>query len=113
MISYTDGDDTNYYHKIYSKEGDKGLQVAVMKDIRALFSEITIPEPTFFKGHYWETGASYWQPGSYNVQEESKKSINPLPNVYVCGESFSLRQAWVEGALEQTQLCLDKIVSRN
>ena len=113
MISYTDGDDTNYYHKIYSKEGDEGLQVAVMKDVRKLFPEISIPEPTFFKGHYWETGASYWQPGSYNVEEESKKSINPFPNIYICGESFSLRQAWVEGALEQTQLCIDKILSRN
>ena len=113
MISYTDGDDTEYYHKIYSKEGDKGLQVAVMKDVRQLFPEISIPEPTFFKGHYWETGASYWQPGSYNVEEESEKSINPFSNVYICGETFSLRQAWVEGALEQTQLCIDNIISRN
>jgi len=113
MISYTDGDDTNYYNKIYSKEGDEGLQVAVMKDVRKLFPEISIPEPTFFKGHYWDTGASYWQPGSYNVKEESEKSINPFSNIYVCGETFSLRQAWVEGALEQTQLCIDKILSRN
>ena len=26
--------------------------------------------------------------------------INPSSNIYICGDSYSLRQAWIEGALE-------------
>ena len=39
------------------------------------------------------------------MQEESKKSLQPLPDsmpgVFLCGESFSVRPCWVESALEQ------------
>jgi monoamine oxidase len=113
MISYTDGDDTNDYAKVYNSEGDKALQKIVMSDIRKLFPEMNIPDPIFFKGHYWDTGASYWVPGTYIPEEESVKVCNGLlPNVYVCGESFSMKQAWVEGALEHTEMCM-KILMDN
>jgi hypothetical protein len=29
-----------------------------------------------------------------------------MPDVYCCGESFSTRQAWMEGALEHADLLL-------
>jgi len=110
MISYTDGNDTNHYHAIWKKGGDKALQVAVMSDIRKLFPTYRIPEPKFFRGHYWDTGATYWQPGHYNPDIISISSCYPLPlslpRVFVTGESFSIRQAWVEGALEQSKICL-------
>jgi hypothetical protein len=110
MISYTDGNDTNHYHSIWKKGGDKALQVAVMSDIRKLFPTYRIPEPKFFRGHYWDTGATYWQPGHYSPDIMSISSCHPLPlslpGVFVTGESFSTRQAWVEGALEQSKICL-------
>jgi hypothetical protein len=38
--------------------------------------------------------------------------MRPLPscwqNVYVCGESYSERQAWIEGALEHSEKLLRK-----
>jgi hypothetical protein len=81
-----------------------------MKDARALFPDKKIPDPLFFRGHYWETGVTYWIAGNYSVEEVSKNACHPLPKelpgVYVCGESFSLKQAWVEGALEHTETCL-------
>ncbi len=108
MISYTDGADTEDYHKVYEAKGDKGLQEVVMKDIRRLFPDKKIPEPLFFKGHYWDTGCTYWQSGKYDVISESKMATRPLiskmPSLYMCGESFSLRQAWVEGAIEHSEL---------
>jgi hypothetical protein len=110
MISYTDGDDTQTYMKIQEKSGDKALEKVVMKDVRRLFPEKRIPNPEFFRSHPWKTGCTYWLPGLYNPEKVSEESCHPLPsklpNVYLCGESWSMRQAWVEGSLEQTKMCL-------
>ena len=108
MISYTDGDDVKSYARLLDKS-EEALESAVMSDIRRLFPDLDIPDPTFFKAHHWETGCSYWQPGDYNVEAESRKVCRPLksiPRLFICGESFSLRQAWVEGALEHADECL-------
>jgi hypothetical protein len=104
MISYTDGDDAKYLMNILnSKDGVSKLQSFIMKEIRSLFSSYTIPDPLFFKVHPWNHGCTYWTPGSYNPALLSKSIMHPMPhrfpNVYVCGESFSLKQAWMEGAL--------------
>ena len=109
MISYTDADDTTEYMRIQKKGGDKALERTILGDVRRLFPDLEIPDPLFFRSHPWETGATYWLPGTYNPAEESKKAcsgIQLLPNVWVCGESWSTRQAWVEGALEHAEMCL-------
>jgi hypothetical protein len=115
MISYTDADDTREYMQIQKKDGDKALEQVVMKDIRRLFPSLEIPNPLFFKSHPWETGATYWLPGSYDPHTESLSACHPLPlafpSVWLCGESWSTRQAWVEGALEHAALCLKKLES--
>ena len=110
MISYTDGDDTKYYHTILKEKGEKGVEKEVMKDIRALFKEKDIPEPLLTKTHYWGTGASYWLPGNYDPEAISKEALQPrkdFPGLYMCGESWSMRQAWIEGALEHTRECIN------
>lgn len=115
MISYTDGEDSEKYNAVFKKEGEKGLMKVVMKDVRELFPDLKIPDPVFFKGHHWDTGVTYWLKGDYNVEDASLAACKPfpksLPGVYVCGESFSLRQAWVEGALEHTATCLKVVES--
>ena len=35
--------------------------------------------------------------------------INPCYNIYTCGEGFSQKQAWIEGALETSELVIKKI----
>lgn len=113
MISYTDADDTTEYMRIQKAGGDKALQKAVMSDIRQLFPKQQIPNPVFFRSHPWETGCTYWLPGSYSPQHASESATHPLPSklpgVWMCGESWSLRQCWVEGALEHTHEMLQKI----
>jgi len=110
MISYTDSFDTAQYMKY---KDPKQLEKVILRDIRALFPDRTIPNPLEFQSYPWTAGATYWLPGSYDPEKESTQSVNPLPstlpNVWLCGESWSLRQAWVEGALEQTYHCLSKI----
>lgn len=114
MISYTDGDDaTNWIKQDNRHENIKDL---VMTEIRKLFPERTIPDPRFFKQHPWYDGTTYWLPGTYNVEEESNNSLHPLekkmPNLFMCGESFAVKQCWMESALEQADKLCDNIKFR-
>ena len=110
MTSYTDGDDTKPWAKILKEKGEKSLKAAIMRELTSLFP--TMPPPIFFKSHLWNKGCTYWTPGLYDPKELSEKVMKPLPsmwqNLYACGESFSLRQAWIEGALEHSDKMIDK-----
>jgi hypothetical protein len=102
MISYTD----NVFAKHFMKMDTELMEKEVMKDLRELFPEREIPDPTFFKAHPWTDGVSYWLPGNYKPAQVSVEALKPGPGIYVCGESFSLRQGWMEGALEHAALLL-------
>ncbi len=108
MISYTDGTDADYWLKRSNNE--KSVIKQIMKEIRKLFPNISIPEPIFYKFHPWYDGCTYWLPGNYDAAALSKEALNPLgremPGLFMCGESFSLKQAWMEGALEHAQMLL-------
>jgi monoamine oxidase len=54
-------------------------------------------------------GANFWHVGvkSYAVAESIMRPKPSLP-VYICGESYSHGQGWVEGALETTEEMLEK-----
>jgi hypothetical protein len=112
MISYTDADDTVPYTQILNEDGEKALERAVIADVRKLFPGVSIPRPLFFRPHAWETGCTYWLPGDYDPVRLSRAAVHPLaeelPGVWLCGESWSMRQAWVEGALEHTRLMLQR-----
>ena len=99
IISYTDGDDTNYWR---NKDGTE-LEEAIQSNIHKVFPSLDIPKPVFLKKHDWIAGCTYWLPGDYDVPTASQMAHNPSPNVYVCGESVSQNQAWLEGALESVE----------
>ena len=112
MISYTDGLDAKWWFKQnIDDSGDNDVKEIVMTKIRKLFPELNIPDPIFFKQHPWYDGCTYWLPGTYNVEEESNKSLNPrpksMPNLFMCGESFAVKQCWVESALVQADKLLE------
>jgi len=106
MISYTDGADTKTYKGL---EGT-ALQRAIQRDLRNLFPEKAkeIPEPTWIQAYEWSEGTTYWKPGSYDPVQQGKAMLQPkpsaMPNLFICGESFSEKQAWIEGALEHADL---------
>lgn len=112
MTSYTDADDTRPWMKILEEEGEEMLGKTIVKQLRQEFSGVHIPDPEFFKAHPWSEGCTYWLPGSYSPEEESEKVMCPQPTkwqtLYVCGESYSLRQAWMEGALEHAEAMIKK-----
>ena len=37
------------------------------------------------------------------------EALGQHKNLYICGENYSSHQAWVEGALETSDMVLDKI----
>jgi hypothetical protein len=107
MISYTDG---AYAEKLMDK-GEVELRDLIMEDLRRLLGKDSLPDPMFFKAHPWKSGCSYWLPGDYDVEKASIAAHTPFPGkpIWICGESFSLRQAWMEGALEHAESLLKRV----
>jgi len=108
MISYTDNNDINPFWKDKKKQllkSDMVIMNMIQKELFILFPEASIPKPLYFKSHLWTIGCHHWKPGcdSKSIYDEIK---NPLPNLYIIGEAFSQKQAWVEGALETTKECI-------
>jgi Flavin containing amine oxidoreductase len=111
MISYTDAADAQYWMK-----KDKEIQKKeIMAEIRKLFPEKEIPEPEHWSFHPWTDGCSYWLPypvGPLDARKAQHEVHYPFkataPNVYVCGESWSCCQTWMEGALRNAQGLFDE-----
>lgn len=108
QISYTDSEDAEPLMRILdSDDGEKKLGKKLVEDLRTLFGDLKIPDPLFVKAYPWKEGVTYWLPGSYDPRVESGKALRPFPKEYpgwfVCGESFSMRQCWIEGALEHAR----------
>jgi hypothetical protein len=96
MISYTDSRDA----RPLMEKTPAALEKFLQAELRRLFPDRHIPEPLFFKSHPWKFGVTYWLPGDYNVAEASRAAWTVGQRIHVCGESFSQRQGWMEGALE-------------
>ena len=108
MISYTDGADAQHWYKEDINGGKfayENVKDLVMAEIRRLFPDRNIPDPVYFKHYYWGNGCTYWKPGKYSVEDESVKSLHPMPqkmpHLFMCGESFAVHQCWIESAIEQ------------
>ena len=113
MISYTDGDDALYWMKRIEQIGEANVVAECVLELRKLFPLVNIPNPIYFKCHPWQDGCSYWTPLSkvYDNKVESKASLQPLadsmPCVYMCGESWAVKQCWVQSALTSAKDLLD------
>jgi monoamine oxidase len=105
MISYTDGSDVNFF--LRGKHVRSDAQNVVMAECRRLFGNI--PNPVYFKAHYWSEGCHYWKPHA-DSDLVSERLVNPVPNVFTCGEGFSQNQCWMEGALQSAERMVSRIV---
>jgi monoamine oxidase len=116
QISYTDSEDARHWKPTLDEKGEEGLGMAVVERLRELVTP-SLPTPLFSKAHYWKHGATYWLPGAYSPQEMSRQALHPfpdtLPGVHFCGESYSLRQAWMEGALEHADALVKRLRPRS
>lgn len=112
QISYTDSQDAELWMEKLRAEGQEAVGREIVHELRE-WIDPRIPTPLFVKAHPWEHGATYWLPGQYDPAEESRAAVQPLPavlpSVWACGESYSLRQAWMEGAVEHAELMLEQL----
>jgi len=109
MISYTDGKDCEFWSKLEQKDLEKKMAVEVEK----VFGKV--PAPLYLKMHEWGAGCTYWMPGNYDPVEMGELAQQPFkayPNLHLCGESYSMQQAWMEGALESAEGLLKKILHK-
>jgi monoamine oxidase len=105
MISYTDGQDTAFWHGLK----DDALRDKMHAELSRLFAEV--PPMEWIRPYEWTEGTTYWKPGNYSPVEMSRAVMCPrpqfMPRLYICGESFSpYKQAWIEGALEHAAALL-------
>jgi monoamine oxidase len=108
MISYTDARDTVPWKGLHGPS----LQKKIVSEIRRTFPDISMQKPSWVKSYEWKDGCSYWVPGDYDPRKVSQDILCPLaayPELYVCGESFSLKQTWMEGALEHAAHLISRI----
>lgn len=102
MISYTD----SIFTKIWKKHSNNfnNIKNLIASSLSELFPNTHIPEPLLIKCHYWDCGCGYWLP-NIDSKTTAKKMLRPIPSksLYVCGENYSLQQAWMEGALSTAE----------
>ena len=113
QISYTDSTDAQPLIKLLNEEGVAALGAHLMETLRVALNRKDIPDPLFVKAHAWPQAVTYWLPGDYDPFKVSKEASRPLPKEmpgwFLCGESYSTRQCWVEGALEHADMTLGLI----
>ena len=109
MISYTDGLSVKLLTSLHQR-GKSVLVKAIHKEIKDIFSIKNIPEPEEVHFHLWESGCHFWKTGSdmNNIYDKMLKPIDGT-KLYLCGESFSKKQAWIEGAIESCYDVLKKL----
>ena len=109
QISYSSGENAKYWNRI-KLENPNYFKKILQKSIDNINLKINIEE---IKSFYWDKAIHYWKPiYKLNVKKEMLKSIYPhpvnLPNLFWCGEAFSSIQGWIEGALETSDIALNK-----
>lgn len=97
QISYTDNEYAKYWYNMTMQERERQL----LKNLKLLFPNKTIPKPIWIDNHYWKEGATYWKPNSKIYKN------NKTRNYYVCGEMISeVYCGWMEGSLRTTNSIL-------
>ena len=112
MITYTDGKYARYWLNVL-KKGEKHFQKEINKQLKLLFPNIKIPNYEWISHQFWDEGVYYWKKG-YKGKILEKVIYNCLKKekneeIYLCGECYSSKQAWIEGGLNTSELVLKNI----
>tara|TARA_Y100000389_G_scaffold205141_1_gene263994 strand:- start:18197 stop:19432 length:1236 start_codon:yes stop_codon:yes gene_type:complete len=109
MVSYTDGKDTHSFMKNkYELKSLREIRKIIKENLQLIFPDKYIPDPSYIKAHLWEVGCHHFRP-KYNSDEIREHIWNPTDNVFICGEGFSKKQAWMEGSLETASFIIKNI----
>jgi monoamine oxidase len=116
MSAYLDGRDIELWSDLYKKDKLEELKEKVHNETQALFPDLNIDEkPQYISAEYWSEGCTYWKTG-IDYKKMSENALQPYPNshpnLHIIGESFSLKQQWIEGALEHADSLITMIESQ-
>ncbi len=91
------------------------------KFFKALFNTHYVPQPTLTSARIWDGSIAFNDEPSeqfgygvhqWALQADDKQVmtdlVEPLENIYTCGEAYSDFQGWVEGALRSADLVLER-----
>ena len=107
MISYSDGHFASEWQRDFITNN---LDSNIMKYIQIMFPEKIIPKANWIQKLHWANGVHTWKP-LVNSELVYDRIQNPLTNIYICGETFSKNQGWIEGSLETAYSVIQKITT--
>jgi monoamine oxidase len=107
MISYSDTKNAKQWQQdkindVYKKK--------IIKNIKLLFPNKKIPEPIFLSSSFYAEATHLWKVGCDGDALQSRL-LQPFSDMhlYICGESYSSNQGWIEGALETSNAVIKLI----
>jgi hypothetical protein len=98
QISYSDSYNADFWNAIKS---NKKVKKHIKKLLDEMFPDKKIKEPEWITMHYWDAGDHMWKVGINS--KKIQKTIDSLfikKDIYILGETYCDRQAWIEGAIE-------------
>ena len=98
QISYSDSYNADFWNAIKS---NKKVKKHIKKLLDEMFPDKKIKEPDWITMHYWSSGDHMWKVGINS--KKIQKTIDSLfikKDIYILGETYCDRQAWIEGAIE-------------
>jgi monoamine oxidase len=98
QISYSDRYNADFWNAF---KNEKDVKKYLTKILNEMFPEKNIKEPEWITMHFWKAGDHMWNVGvnTKKIQEKMDDIFIPK-DIYILGETYSERQAWIEGAIE-------------
>ena len=111
----------NHQHPQTVFPASKSVVREATKFFKQIFNTHFVPEPAMTSARIWEGsvefnlkpsqqfgyGVHQWAIGA-NDRQVIKDLVEPLDNLFTCGEAFSDYQGWVEGALRSSDLVMQQ-----
>jgi len=98
QISYSDRYNADFWNAFKT---EKDVKKYLTKILNEMFPDKNIKEPEWITMHFWEAGDHMWNVGINTKKIQDKMDTIFIPkDIYILGETYSERQAWIEGARE-------------
>lgn len=109
MVSYSDMFDADYW-RVYAELGTTQLEGEIHKQLTHVYPQSKISKTTeWIRSYFWPSAVHCWKAGVNPTAVRARlRAIDP--QLHIVGESYSLRQGWIEGALEMAEGALKRIV---
>jgi protoporphyrinogen oxidase len=103
LMIYCDSDNAEL---LYSFKKQKILKKELFVLLKKIFGSI-VTKPIKITSKYWGQATHLWKPGT-DSNEVGNSLINPSPNIYIIGETYSPIQGWSEGGISTVNKFLAK-----